>query len=720
MSLQTGTLRLTTTPSGWNLRWPNHPRAAATKMGTDPVFALSPASPQQPPCENGVCPHFSDANATTLESSFTQNNVRFTTTALALPGSSQIIFTVTAHNLSASPVTIDSLSLLHTDALALGRLTADNPPSVYVDSGSQGGTHVAPLGEGQVCAGICAIQNPAARLGFVCAFLSFAHDNTIQVAPSASGLSLRATTTTPVTLAPGKEHRYDSLLLDVRPSALEAMEAYASVVKAVVNPPIPAELPMGWLSWYAYRLTMTEDTILQNAAVVARHFQKYGVNMIHPDHGWQYKDICGHWINNEKFPHGMKWLARKLAQMDLTLGLWVAPSTISEWAPFYEEHPEGLVAGPDGKPLVISEKWYWAPHGKTFNLDPLTPAGEKYLRDFGKQMRSYGAVYLKTDFIGGWHGARRLRHGMRLMREAVGPEMTLRPCSTALNTQLGVCNEIGIARDIGNAKSLWEHLQVETLELASKWFMHNKFWLNNPDVLIVGDPEETLGEARGRVTLLALTGGVVFLGDRMPELEQQPDRLALCSLCIPSSNQPARPLDLFDCGRDRTYPRLWHLPARSKWGTWDVLGLFNWSGQPLTETITRDILNLPPGQYLVWDFWNQKLLGKLGRGLTIEVPAGDAACLRIMPIPDHPSVLSTNMHITQGLAELSNVKWNEDQRKLTGQATRAPEESGTIYLYIPKGFNLRQTKSATMLAPNIAKLDLTFQSPTRRWSATFD
>ncbi|MEN6546113.1 MAG: hypothetical protein ABFE07_08740, partial [Armatimonadia bacterium] len=296
MSLQTGTLRLTKTPSGWNLRWPNHPRAAATKMGTDPVFALSPSSPPQPPSENGVCPHFADANADTVESSFTQNNVRFTTTALALPGSSQIIFTVTAHNLSASPVTIDSLSLLHTDALTLGRLDPDNPPSVYVDSGSQGGTHVAPLGEGQTCAGVCAIQNPAANLGFVCAFLAFAHDNTIQVAPSASGLSLRATTTPPRTLAPGEEHRYDSLLLDVRSSALEAMEAYASVVKAVVNPPIPAELPMGWLSWYAYRLTMTEDLILQNAAVVARHFQKYGVNMIHPDHGWQYKDICGHWV----------------------------------------------------------------------------------------------------------------------------------------------------------------------------------------------------------------------------------------------------------------------------------------------------------------------------------------------------------------------------------------------------------------------------------------
>lgn len=631
-------------------------------------------------------------------------------------GQSSVLFTVTARNDTPDAITVRDLDLLSCQQFTLGEYAE---PIVYVDSGSQGGTHMAPLGDGQTCAGICALHNPKSNLSLLCAFVAFEHDNLVRVEPAGQGVFVRATTTTPVTIAPGESHQYDPVLLDLRRSPLEALEEYASIVKAVVNPPIPDEMPMGWLSWYAYRLTMTEDLVLANADVVARHFRRYGVSMIHPDHGWQYQDICGHWVPNEKFGHGMKWLQKQCARRGMTLGLWVAPSTISEWAPFFKEHPEGLIADAEGSPIATREEWTWAPHGKTYELDPLTRAGAKYLRDFGKLMRSYGVVYLKTDFIGGWGGARRLRSGMQIMREAVGPDITLRPCSTALNTQLGMCNEIGVARDIGNAQGLWEHLQVTSLETASKWFMHGKFWHNNPDVLIVGDEGETLGEAQGRVTLLALTGGVVFLGDRMPELEQQPERLALCSLVLPSSGQPARPIDLFWPGRE--YPRLWQLSAKPKWGQWEVLGLFNWSDQPLVETLRRRDLNLPAGSYLVWDFWAQKLLGRLRSELEVPVESGSARCLRVMPVPDHPAVLSTDMHVTQGLVELERVKWNEEQRELTGEAVRAPGERGAIFIYVPKDFRLAAGSSeAEMVAPGVAKLTVSFNQARRKWSVRFE
>jgi hypothetical protein len=309
---------------------------------------------------------------------------------------------------------------------------------------------------------------------------------------------------------------------------------------------------------------------------------------------------------------------------------------------------------------------------------------------------------------------------MRVLREAAGTEMTIRPCSTALNTQLGVCNEIGIARDIGNAQGLWEHLGVTTLETASKWFMHGKFWLNNPDVLIVGDPGETLGEALGRVTLLALTGGVVMLGDRMPELEQQPERLALCSRAIPSSGQPARPLDLFRVdGAERKYPRVWHLPARRPWGEWEVLGVLNWSPDPLTEIITRQDLGLPAGRYLVWDFWAQRLVGRLTREIAVELEPGNVRCLRVMPTPDRPAILGTDMHVTQGLVELDRVKWNERGRELSGEAIRAPEEEGALFVYLPKEFRLAAGSEAEMVASNVARVPLHFRLAREKWSVRF-
>lgn len=706
----------------WDIRWPGR-RQGALQGGAVTLTLDGRQQTVTPPgwtCNvRSVKLRDELGRATGLEITSEREGVRVIQRVRLVPDQSSVLFTTSVLNTSETVVNLSSMGILTAEQITMGALGPDEPV-VYVDSGGQGGTHMAALGKGQTTAGICAVHNPSSQLSFVAAFVSFEHDNQVLVAPVESGLSLTARTTTALPIQPREEHTLDPILIDCRPSPFEALEEYATVVNKVVEPPIPDKMPMGWLSWYSYRLVMTEDIVLANADVVARHFHKYGVNMIHPDHGWQYQDICGHWVNNDKFPHGMKWLSKRLQKMGMSLGLWVAPSTVSEFAPLFSEHPEALMQDANGKPLVIGEKWHWPPHGKTYNVDPLTPEGEQYLREFGKLMRSYGIVYVKTDFIGGWGGAKRLRRGMGILREALGPDITIRPCSTALNTQLGVCNEIGIARDIGNASSQWEHLGVETLELGSKWFMHGKFWHNNPDVLMVGDKNETPGEARGRVTLLALTGGVVFLGDNMPELEKQPERLAMVSLVLPSSGQPARPIDLFRVGEPgRTYPRLWHLRARPEWGEWDVLGVFNWSAEPLQETISRRDLGLGQGDYLVFDFWAGKLLGHLGRQLKIDVSPGDVACLRIMPVPERPVVLSTDMHLTQGLVDLEDVRWDGRKRELSGTAVRAPGEQGAVYVYVPEGYELDADAAAEVISPECVRVPLKFRSARKAWVVKF-
>lgn len=695
----------------WGIAWPTAAGAAVREIVTTVVV-------------DGTATTVSAAGAATRRGSVLRvteprPGLELTVATRLVPGQSSVVFGLSARNTGDRSISLGEVATVHTPETRIGP-AGDAEPVVYVDSGGQGGTHMARLGAGQRTAGICAAYSPGADLSLVCAFVSFEHDNAVTLAPRAGALELRAFSTTAVTLAPGDEHRWDTVLVDCRRSPFEALEEYASVVRDTVRPPIPATMPMGWLSWYAYRLTMTEDIVLQNAAVVGRHFQKYGVTLIHPDHGWQYKDICGHWVPNEKFPHGIEWLRAELEKQGMSLALWVAPSVVSEFAPLAQEHPDALVTDAAGKPVVIGEKWYWPPHGKTYNVDPLTPGGARFLADFGALMRSYGTVYVKTDFIGSWGGAPRLRHGMRLLRQALGPEIVIRPCSTALNTQLGLCNEIGIARDIGNAASNWQTMHFEMLELGSKWFMHNKFWHNNPDVLIVGDAHETLGEARGRVTLLALTGGVVFLGDRMPELEKQPERLKLCSLVLPSSGQPARPIDLFRAvEKERDYPRLWHLHAVRPWGQWEVLGVFNWSATPLAEAISRRDLGLAAGEYLVWDFWEQQLLGPLGADLQVAVEPGNVRCLRLMARPEHPAVLATDMHVTQGLVELDRVAWNPRTLELSGQARRAPGEQGAVFIYVPPGYALRPGSPATTLSPDCVRLPVDFPTATAAWTVGF-
>ena len=73
--------------------------------------------------------------------------------------------------------------------------------------------------------------------------------------------------------------------------------------------------------------------------------------MIQLDHGWQRGDICGDWVPNERFPHGLKWLSEQLrSRYGMKLGLWIAPTQVAVTSQLFREHPEWMLKGADGKP----------------------------------------------------------------------------------------------------------------------------------------------------------------------------------------------------------------------------------------------------------------------------------------------------------------------------------------------------------------------------------
>ena len=104
--------------------------------------------------------------------------------------------------------------------------------------------------------------------------------------------------------------------------------------------------------------------------------------------------------------------------------------------------------------------------------------------------------------------------------------------------------------------------------------------------------------------------------------------------------------------------------------------------------ITVDFAELgldPTRPHLVYEFWSQELLGALTGGVTLSVPAMAGRLLCIRPVPEQPWPLSTDLHVTQGGMELRDVRWDAQQRALTGIAQR-PGESGHLVIYLPPGF----------------------------------
>jgi len=152
-----------------------------------------------------------------------------------------------------------------------------------------------------------------------------------------------------------------------------------------------------------------------------------------------------------------------------------------------------------------------------------------------------------------------------------------------------------------------------------------------------------------------------------------------------------------------------------------VVGLLNWSEEPIEQTVSFEELGLPSdAECLVYDFWTGTLAGRFTGSCTATVPAGVARCLRIMPVTDRPAVVGTDMHVTQGLVELSDVRWDEEKLTLSGQAERAPGAEGTVYIWVPDGYAVAAGQEVRERGPRCIAAPIQFDEARHGWSVHFE
>ncbi|MCK5806514.1 MAG: alpha-galactosidase, partial [Lentisphaeria bacterium] len=409
-------------------------------------------------------------------------------------------------------------------------------------------------------------------------------------------------------LAPGQTMTSEIFAIGFYPDGHTALEQWADTVMAVNALQPPKFRPSGYNSWYAYRLEISEELLLENARIMRRRWGALGLDVMQIDHGWQDRDIVGNWVPNKRFPHGLPWLSEQLGTLGFRLGLWLSVANISEFAPFFKKHPEALMQNPDGSPVVSAKRWTWKPHGRTFSLDPTHPAGAAFYEDTGRALRSYGCVYAKNDFQSNLlrtnvvvhdtetvRGVPVYRRGMDLLRKGMGSEMAYHACNGALNVIAGACDVAWTHRDIGNPRGDWASLRLFVNELCCRYHVSGKFYWSDPDYLQVG--QGSLNEKQVRMAISALAGGPTFICDRLPELGE--DTLALISKCLPGYGKVARPLDLFT---HPGYPQVWDLPVETAWGEWHVVGVFNLDEQAQRICLDLQQLELETGRpHAVYD-----------------------------------------------------------------------------------------------------------------------
>lgn len=454
----------------------------------------------------------------------------------------------------------------------------------------------------------------------------------------------------------GQKLQLEEIVFLVGDDPWQLLERYGDLVKEKYHlQPLPHS-PVSWCSWYPYRLGVTEDLILANAAMAAQRLKALGLTIVEVDLGWEKNYLPSAYEENDQFPHGLKWLSERLKEMRFVLGAWKAPWVVSEYDSLVKEHPEWLHRDEEGKPLAMGE-WFWQPHGQTYALDLTHPGAQEWLRTKITSLAERGAGYFKLDFLsivsssklrrrhnprmvaGGGFEAARL--GSRIIHEAI---KSVNPNAIALNCNgvempgIGYFELLYTCDDTGNTGYVgWEHLAQTYTSVACHLFKNQRWGIIQPSCLCVGLPG-TLEEARCRATATFLCGGQVDISDDLTSLPE--DRWAVLLATLPPLGKSAKPLDLFEpmsgtgrrgYGHPKDYERVkeeldevgvscvWHLHVQADWDEWDLLALFNYETKMKSFQVPLERLGLDADQtYWVYEFWSGQFLGEIPNPTGVE------------------------------------------------------------------------------------------------------
>jgi hypothetical protein len=157
-----------------------------------------------------------------------------------------------------------------------------------------------------------------------------------------------------------------------------------------------------------------------------------------------------------------------------------------------------------------------------------------------------------------------------------------------------------------------------------------------------------------------------------------PEQLFIMSRTFPYHAVPksSRPVDAFNPGV--RVPRIFDFEVNPGW---HQLTLYNPnldSLKPhldhfevcLSKSLNEGGLALDPGkEYYLYDFWNDKLIGKLRGDATLsqDLRRGETRMISIHEAEKNPQFLSTNRHIMQGYVDMTRYpSWNTSKKELSG------------------------------------------------------
>ena len=337
-------------------------------------------------------------------------------------------------------------------------------------------------------------------------------------------------------LAPGERFDAGGVVLGAGATPGALLDAWAERLAprdvAVLKRRDRAWGTVGWCTWYCHGPRITEGILREVTDHIATRPALDGINLIQLDDGYQ-RGIGDWLLPSRAFPSGLADAVARIRAQGFDAGLWLSPFIAEPGSEIARAHPDWFLTDTRGR----SVSGGWNPHWRTrfHALDCTLAPVRAWLRSLFTRLREIGISFFKLDYLyPAALPARRgdpdvtragaLRLGLETIREAVGEYALLLGCGAPLGPAVGLVDAMRISPDVA---SFWRmsgliprvlredelhgrHVSIR--QTMTRAFLHDRWWINDPDVLLLGG-DANANEVRAQAAAAAVSGGLVLLGD---------------------------------------------------------------------------------------------------------------------------------------------------------------------------------------------------------------
>jgi len=463
---------------------------------------------------------------------------------------------------------------------------------------------------------------------------------------------------------------------------------YTPVNKSMTFP----KPPVGWMTWYAVKFDACEEKVLKNAKWLSENLKEYGANCIWVDWEWCHKDFSGSRNDGasmlspdkEKYPNGLKFVSDKIRGMGLTPALWIGFTNESDEIDFIKENPDTVLVD---KPLWCGRYFFDFTHPKYLN--ELLPMALKNVSEWGYDAVKYDTLPSSVKMHDRFHhklydtsvtAKEAYRRMIKKTREVLGENCYMLSCSSAGDQTVLWASDMFDAARVGDDIFEWDEFISRGVEMTLRYYpLHSNTIFLDCDNVVLREEFSDTAQAASRIRFVSMLGLPVTFGDEFDTLDTE--RIDLIKSCLPVLDiHPTR------IRKERISESILKtdLAIATKWERYDVLSLFNTTDKDLTAhvDIQKD-LSVDAGEYLVFDYSKNKFLGTFKDRFSLDLTKCESRILSIRRRQEIPQVISTSRHISQGCAEISDIKWSAEEKSLTLDAELIADAPYRVTLYVP-------------------------------------